>query len=514
MASFQRKYLAYSTEQKLKKFFSQNLFFTFLLTIIALIFCIATEKQYERSSRQQLELNYFYLQFEKLHSALHSYSSGKDETLSLFITESFDELEHSLSLLQNINIDTIYHRDIEDVTKMLVNYKECSFKILSYGPYSSNNNSVISEVNHYYYKAQEIYQSINSEFRSLYSQILEFARITMEQMRQKHKLFIVAMTLILLFMTLGEFSYSIILSHMITDPIKELTSSIRGFNMQKLTDYHQFQLSSDSNAEMNVLVHVFNMMLHTIQEQVKKIQENTDAVIKLHQKEVENLQITNLLRSSELKALQMQINPHFLFNTLNMVSQTAYIEEADQTSMLLDSTAALLRYTLDFAGRSVPLSKEIEILGLYVSLQEQRFGGRIRFTFDLDETFHHVKVPSLILQPLVENAITHGIGMYLKDAFIIIRTEYDLKQKMGTIRIIDNGVGMEPILLEKVCMEMKQSQNAEQKIGLSNVYARLGIFFCGKAQMEIYSTPYVKTEVIIRLPCTLNPTLSSDIHRS
>ena len=180
MASFQRKYLADSTEQKLKKFFSQNLFFTFLLTIIALIFCIATEKQYERSSRQQLELNYFYLQFEKLHSALHSYSSGKDETLSLFITESFDELEHSLSLLQNINIDTIYHRDIEDVTKMLVNYKECSFKILSYGPYSSNNNSVISEVNHYYYKAQEIYQSINSEFRSLYSQILEFARITME----------------------------------------------------------------------------------------------------------------------------------------------------------------------------------------------------------------------------------------------------------------------------------------------------------------------------------------------
>ncbi|MCI7813238.1 MAG: histidine kinase [Lachnospiraceae bacterium] len=507
MAYLQWKHSSDTTEGKLKKFFSQNLFFAFALTSITILFCIASETRYEQSSRQQLELNSFYLEFEELQSDVHTYSSGANDSLDLSIKEHLSKLNDSMAFLVNLEISTIYQRDIQDVALMLENYTRCAESIIVHRQHSfsdTDDSSWITQINQSYYEAQEIYHSINAEFRGLYSQILEFARVMMDHQKATHRVFITTVILILIFMLIGEFAYSVMLSHIITDPIRELTSSIRDFSVQKLTEYQQVHLSSASNPEMNVLVTVFNTMLQTIQEQFKQIRANADATIKLHQKEVENLQITNLLRSSELKALQMQINPHFLFNTLNMISQTAYVEGADKTSLLLDSTAALLRYTLDFASRAVPLSKEIEILGIYVSLQEQRFGGRIRFTFDLDESFHHIKVPSLILQPLVENAITHGIGMYLKNAFVIIRTEYDDSRNLGIIRVIDNGIGMEKEQLEKVCADMKEPSNAEQKIGLSNVYTRLHIFFYGKATMEIRSVPNVETEVTIFIPCSLS----------
>ena len=205
----------------------------------------------------------------------------------------------------------------------------------------------------------------------------------------------------------------------------------------------------------------------------------------------------------------MQINPHFLFNTLNMISQTAYMEDAEQTSQLLDSTAALLRYALDSAAREVPLSREIENLGIYVSLLEQRFGSRIQFTFELDETFHAITVPALILQPLVENAITHGVGMYLKNGHVTIRTEYDPENSLGIIRIIDNGAGLKQEELEQVRREMKQSKHPEQKLGLSNVYARLRIYFHGSADIEITSIPNVETKISIFLPFTQKTPVST-----
>ena len=142
-------------------------------------------------------------------------------------------------------------------------------------------------------------------------------------------------------------------------------------------------------------------MVLRIQKQMEEIQENASAKERLKNQELENLRINNRLKSSELKALQMQINPHFLFNTLNMISQTAYMESAEDTAALLGTTARLLRYTLDNTDKAVTLAREIEILGNYVELQEKRFGERISFEFDLDESFHQMVIPTT---PTLEKA--------------------------------------------------------------------------------------------------------------
>ena len=135
---------------------------------------------------------------------------------------------------------------------------------------------------------------------------------------------------------------------------------------------------------MQTLIQVYNSMIHRIQVQIRTIQENASAQEKLKDQELENLKIRNMLKTSELKALQMQINPHFLFNTLNMIARTADFGDTDRTSVLLQKTAQLLRYNLDFSGKMVSLANEIEMLGNYVYLQEERFGSKIFFDFDLN----------------------------------------------------------------------------------------------------------------------------------
>jgi len=216
---------------------------------------------------------------------------------------------------------------------------------------------------------------------------------------------------------------------------------------------------------------------------------------------MENLRISNRLKSSELKALQMQINPHFLFNTLNMISQTAYLENADQTVELLGSTAKLLRYTLDYTGKEVTLAREIELLGSYVSIQEQRFGDRIRFEFDLDESHHQMHVPSMILQPLVENSLKYGVGMKTEGALIRICTRYRADKQQEMIIVSDNGTGMERKRLEEVRRSMTEKNGNERNIGLSNVCLRLSMFFNGDSRMSIHSRTGRGTTVVLRLPC-------------
>lgn len=128
--------------------------------------------------------------------------------------------------------------------------------------------------------------------------------------------------------------------------------------------------------EAQTLIGVFNMMVMQLRKQINVIKEKARTEAALHEKELENMRIVTLLKTSELKALQMQMNPHFLFNTLNMIARTADFGDTDRTSVLLQKTAQLLRYNLDCSGKMVSLANEIEMLGNYVYLQEHVLAPR------------------------------------------------------------------------------------------------------------------------------------------
>ena len=293
------------------------------------------------------------------------------------------------------------------------------------------------------------------------------------------------------------------LGEQISRPIETLTQEVIQEQNCCVGQMQPILKKAESVWEVDKLTEAFNRMIEQIHMQWTQLQEKAKIEKHLHEQEMENLRMAGRLQASQMQALQRQINPHFLFNTLNMILDTAYLEEAPETMELLRSAAAFLRYALDCCEKRVTLGREIEALGEYVFLQEKRFGDRIQFRFELDETLNDINLPALTLQPLVENAVAHGVAVYAQDAEVVIETA---RMPDGRIRVAvhDNGVGMNEITLahlrEQIACPPESSEDARFGIGLLNVARKLQVFYKGQAQIHVQSAPGEGCTISLMLP--------------
>ncbi|MGA9290543.1 MAG: sensor histidine kinase, partial [Anaerobacillus sp.] len=205
----------------------------------------------------------------------------------------------------------------------------------------------------------------------------------------------------------------------------------------------------------------------------------------------------------ELKSLQSQINPHFLFNTLNTISRRAYIEGADQTSELIESVAALLRYNLGNLSKDVTLKEELDIVREYFFIQQSRFGERVTFDVIADENILDCKIPVLTLQPIVENAFIHGVESYEEGGEILIRV-YS-KHDDVIVEVSDNGVGIETTRLSQILSNSEQStvekrQGHSTGLGMQNVKKRIELYSQQAGSMTVKSSKELGTTVRLNLP--------------
>lgn len=482
--------------KNLLSYFFRSAIFFLLLTALNILFYTVTLMQYEQEHRQLLRLNDFYAQLKETNSTLYVYSSSNDPESYQILSKGKNDLSAILSEICELSIGPEFSRDILDISQVFQNYCQQfeTIHFLFQQPEASE--SISAE----YEEAQKLFEIINSEFQNLYSQILMAYKTSMEQMQQRENLYIIFLILALILILVYETYQAKYLADRISRPILALAESASRIKQQGIEHASQIAMVDSINEETTLLVHMFNSMLSKIQHQISDLENYMNTKIQLKQQALENLKISEQLKSSQLKMLQMQINPHFLFNTLNMISQTAYTENAYQTIFLLGKTASLLRYSLDFSNKSVTLKRELEELENYVYIQEQRFGSRIQFLFDLEEKCHDILIPNLILQPLVENAIIHGVSMYLKDAVIKIVTSIDEPSGTVHISVIDNGVGISKEQIDVVHEEMIHPKTPDAKIGLSNVYYRLQYFFDHRADLVISSVPHHSTEFMMILP--------------
>ncbi|KXA25832.1 sensor histidine kinase [Fusobacterium nucleatum] len=181
---------------------------------------------------------------------------------------------------------------------------------------------------------------------------------------------------------------------------------------------------------------------------------------------VENL--ISLLKYSELKALQSQINPHFLFNVLNTMTSLIRTNPEKAREVTID-LSNYLRYNLDNNVKSVELIKELNQVNTYIKIEKLRFGDKLNILYDVDESLYNFQIPSLIIQPLVENSIKHGILKKRDNGCVKI-----IIKKIGKdieVIIEDDGIGIEQTIIDNLDKQIKEN------IGLKNVHQRLKLLY-------------------------------------
>ena len=285
--------------------------------------------------------------------------------------------------------------------------------------------------------------------------------------------------------------------HLLT-PVQQMIGASRDISQGS---YDTPDVPAPRQDEMGQLADAFNRMKHSMAEQVNTLREKNEIERELHRQKTEALEMQNRTERSRLQQLRSQIDPHFLFNTLNVILQTAGTEKAYRTQALITALAHLLRYSLMSNDEQVPLSREVRIVDEYYSIYHVRFGDRIRMewrisdSLDLTETM----VPSFILQPIVENAFKHGISPKEEGGVVRIRVNPLREKGLLYISVCDNGVGIERAQLEQLKNALAKPGERWEHIGVYNVAARLRLLD-ERSHLEICSHPGRGTAIRLYLP--------------
>ena len=208
------------------------------------------------------------------------------------------------------------------------------------------------------------------------------------------------------------------------------------------------------------------------------------------------------LKDAQLRYLQAQINPHFLFNTLNAGAQLAMMEGASRTNEYIQNTADFFRYNVKKNNENATIAEELKLIDNYIYILNVRFSGDIGFKKEIDESLLNIIIPSMVIQPVVENSVNYGIRNIEWPGEIQIRLYR--KEDSAIIEIIDNGIGIEEQTLNRIRNGENASSDEKSDsngIGLANVISRLTMFFEKDDVFSIDSEGENKgTVVTIKIP--------------
>ncbi|WP_379130716.1 sensor histidine kinase [Paenibacillus sp. sgz500958] len=269
----------------------------------------------------------------------------------------------------------------------------------------------------------------------------------------------------------------------ITKPVKKLSRSMRRL---QTGDFSQ-RVFFEGNDEIGLLGHGYNLMVQRIDSLIKDVYAS-----RLKQKE------------AELKTLQAQIRPHFLYNTLNTICWEAEKKGDKEIADMVYSLSQVFRLSLNDGRDSYTLAQEMELVTNYLFLQKNRFRGRFQFEISLEEGVRDYIVPKLLLQPLAENAVIHGMEPLHENGGFIAVHAYRRDRRI-MLEVQDNGIGIEPDKLREIQQNLAKPDKLDVQEGvgrpgfaLANVKERLELYFT-EASFEIESTQGTGTRIIIQI---------------
>ena len=255
----------------------------------------------------------------------------------------------------------------------------------------------------------------------------------------------------------------------------------------------------EGNDEIGNLIRSYNLM-------VTKIKELIEVVFKRNS-EKQALEISK--KHAELNALQSQVNPHFLFNTLESIRMRCLIKEEMETSDIIGELAVLMRKTIEWGRDFVTIEEEMNFVTSYLNIQKYRFGERLTFSFYVKEECKGIKIPKFSIVTFVENACIHGVERKIGNGSITIVITDD--EKKLHIEIMDNGGGMNQYQLDEIREKLKCASvdmlSETGSIGILNAYVRLKMYYLDEVLCDIDSEEGKGTYIRLEIPRKCNESL-------
>lgn len=437
-----------------------------------------------------------------VHRLRYNLSVSSDQLDQYFLTSSSEMLESYYFSRKEVgnNLETVQRMGgTTTLSRIEINATKYGIGAIEAAADQALDSFKSNESGYYFLleRAQRYYGYVDSYLERLFGYELESGQEqyqTFLNLQQSIKIgSLIALAAIALVLLLFGFGFS----RTITLPIAHLAEAASQMSAGNLEHPN---LETPTNRELHVLTASFTSMNAAIRELVRDLQDKHELQRLLHEQELTTARTQRLLREAQLEALQAQINPHFLFNTLNSIARTAKLEEADRSNKLILSLSTVLRYILRNPGRMVSLEDELTIIEEYLHLHQVRFPDRLRFSISVESKAMNTRIPRLTLQPLVENAIRYGIEPFERGGTVTVAGSI-ISDETVEIVVTDNGAGMTGERLDYVRDRLSQSSPlAEEGVGLENVYHRLRLVFGAAIQMNLESRENEGTSVILRFP--------------
>ncbi len=357
------------------------------------------------------------------------------------------------------NSRVVYDKDSSNIG-LLLEKKDNDYRIANKVIHNtSKQNSLISEATSPYSNWKYICINPTNETASNFGQIIRYT-------------IIVGLICMLIAIIL-----SILLSYAITRPIKKLTQVMKTVETGNLDVSFGYSFRD----EIGVLSTGFNNMITNMKDLLKRVLD-----FRLKTKE------------AELESLQSKINPHFLYNTLQSIQMKAVLDGNEKLAEMVELLGNYMRFSISSMKEIITFKKEMEYLEIYINLQKIRFGDKLNYKCETTKEAEQCKIMKLVLQPIVENAIYHGLEKKVGDWTITLNTY--VEDDRLHINITDNGVGLSKKELEDLKHKIFSDEQNQSSIGLKNVYQRLKLVFDDLFEFKVDSIQNLGTNIEICIP--------------
>ena len=410
--------------------------------------------------------------FEKVQDNMYKYLKVKNSQTLLDYYQNEAKYRNELEKLNEDNINDPVKLLERNIRKMSETYLDCTAETVA-----AKRGRNVEQYKRKYDDATKLYRYIQSSIDELNNLMFQENSSTYAVLRAVMRYLEISNSVIMIIIVAGGMLLLIQATRNMFVPLSNMAETAQ---LVGQGNFHVKMHDTDAQDELGMVTRAFNTMV-----------ENLDLYI---------------TRTKASKYLQSQINPHFLFNSLNAGAQLAMMEDAERTGIFVEKMADFFRYNVKKGQEDATLGEELEAVDNYIYILNVRFAGDIHFSKEVDESLENVRMPSMILQPVVENAVNHGIRDIEWEGKIHLTVTGDADYIRISVK--DNGKGMTQEQIEGVLSGNREHRNEEGDstgIGMNNVISRLELYYEESGLMEINSEGEGKgTEAVIYIPVREN----------